>query len=154
MLLVMRTLVDDVFLVVFFGSTIQYLQHTQQRHDAEKFSHVYIESFCSAVIVRLHIFFFFFFSLLAISCFPADDKVHISLCLTCWTNHCRIHGSVLHRRWRWKQKWKQRLRFCGGQMRCAPRNQRCWKRLSQDLITFDSLSLRPFAQLTDMPKTH
>jgi hypothetical protein len=109
MLLVMRTLVDDVFLVVFFGSTIQYLQHTQQRHDAEKFSHVYIESFCSAVIVRLHIFFFFFFSLLAISCFPADDKVHISLCLTCWTNHCRIHGSVLHRRWRWKQKWKQRF---------------------------------------------
>jgi hypothetical protein len=72
MLLVMRTLVDDVFLGVFFGSTIQCLQHTQQRHDAEKFSHVYIESFCSAVIVR-------------------------------------IHGSVLHRRWRWKQKWKQRF---------------------------------------------
>jgi len=47
-----------------------------------------------------------------------------------------------------------RFRFCGGRMRCTPRNQRCWKRLSQDLITFDTLSLRPFAQLIDMSKTH
>jgi hypothetical protein len=106
MLLVMRTLVDDVFLVVFLGSTIQCLQHAQQKHDSEKFSHVYNEYFCSAVIVRLH---FFFFSLLAISCFPIDDKVHVSFCLTYWKNHCRIHGSILHRRWRWKKKWKQRF---------------------------------------------
>jgi len=30
--------------------------------------------------VRLHIF-FFFFALLAISCFSIDDKVHVSHCL-------------------------------------------------------------------------
>jgi len=39
-------------------------------------------------------------------------------------------------------------------MRCTLRNRQCWKRLSHDLITFDILSLRSFAQLIDMSKTH